>query len=161
MNTNNGKRIIVHKKGEEGAFHVDAMTGLVLTPPEERPMWSEGLATAMLAERVGYYERALGTNIPEGLRAPDAIAYEDLSWIGVDQEGDEVEIEANAEFRSEVLAELLSIDTSVEGWETLMENAVASASVDYTYMTHPTDEETLAEAEPHTFSEAEKKSAEG
>lgn len=161
MTTNNGKRILIHKTGEEGAFHVDAMTGMILTPPEERPDWAEGLATAMLAERVGFYERRMGTNIPEVLRAPDAIAYEDLSWVGVDQEGDEVEIEASHEHRSEVLAELLKIDTSVEGWEQLMQTAIAGAEVDYTYRTSPTDEATLAQAEPMNFSDAEKKAAEG
>ena len=161
MTTNNGKRIVIHKNGEEGAFHVDAMTGMILTPADERPIWAEGLATAMLAERVGFYERSIGAQMPEGVRSPDAINYADLSWAAVDAEGDEVEIEASHEFRSEVLAELLQIDTSVAGWETLMENSVASHAADYTYMTQPTDEVTLAEAESVTFGQVEKKAAEG
>lgn len=161
MTTNNGKRTIVHKNDEEGAIHVDAMTGAILTPNEERPDWTDGLATALLAERVGYYERSLGHHLPENMRTPDAMNYADLSWIGVDAEGDEVEIEASQDFRSEVLSTVLEIDTSAEGWEQLMANAVAGHESDYTYMSQPTDEETLAEAEGQTFSQADKKSAEG
>lgn len=161
MSTNYGNRVMIHKNGEEGGFHIDAMTGAILTPSNERPDWADGLATAMLAERVGHYERALGHHLPETMRTPQAINYADLSWVGVDAEGDEVEIEASQDFRSEVISTILEIDTSVEGWEKLMENAIAGHEADYTYMTQPTDEQTLAEAEGKDFSEAAKKAVEG
>ena len=161
MNTNNGNTIPVHKSGDEGILTIDAMTGTITTPADERPTWAEGLAVAMLGERTGFYEKRLGALLTEDLRSPEVLEYADLSWVGVDEEGDEVEVEASHEFRSVKLAELLGIDTTEAGWDATMEGAVAEAEVTHTYATHPTDERSLAEAEGVTFGEAEKKAAQG
>lgn len=161
MTTNNGRTIPVHKAGDEGILTVDAMTGTITTPAGERPIWAEGLAVAMLAERVGFYERALGALAAESLRMPEVFEYADLSWVGVDEEGDEVEVEASHSYRSEQLAMHLGIDTSEAGWDASLPGAVAEAEVAHTYQTHPTDERTLAEAEGITFGQVEKQASNG
>lgn len=110
------KPIIVHKAGEEGTMEVDALTGAILTQVDQRPEWAEGLAAALLQERHTFYELRFGkqsTQYAEVAKA-DAIEYADLGWIGVNEDGDEVEIEASAEYRSEVVAKALGIDT-IEG----------------------------------------------
>lgn len=152
MNTT-GKHIIVHKTGEEQAFIIDAFTGQIITPPQERPQWCEGYAAAMLAERTGWYEKRLGTHLPDGLRSPEVVNTADLSWIGVDEAGDEVEIEADATFRQQNLATILEMDTSPEGFDALLDQHKVGAEVDFTYSTHPTDEQTLQEAQGATFAE--------
>lgn len=161
MTTINGTTIPVHKAGEEGIITIDAMTGQITTPSNERPLWAEGLATAMLAERTGFYERSLGVQMAETFRLPEAFEYADLSWVGVDEEGDEVEIEASHEHRSMVLASALGIDVEEAGWDKALPGAVAEVEVLHSYSTAPTDEQTLAEAEGITFGQVDKKSAEG
>lgn len=149
MNTNT---ILVHKTDEAGAIIVDRMTGSILTPSNERPDWAEGLAAAMLAERVGWYENRLGKNLPDTLRSPHACNYADLSWVGVDAEGDEVEIEAAAEYRMTTLAAIMELDLDADNFELPVSGEVAHAFTDYTYTTTPgTDEQTLAEVEGQTF----------
>lgn len=145
--SNNGKRIIVHKDGEEGAFHIDAMTGQVLTPTNELPIWANGFATALLSERVGWYEQRLGAQLPEGIRKPEALNVADLGFVAVDEAGDEVEIEASSEYRQRTLSVMLDIDTAADGWADFMKQFEVGAEVDASYSTAPTDEETLAEAE--------------
>lgn len=149
------KHIIIHKTNAEGLLLIDALDGSVITAPEERPDWAEGLAAAMLAERNGWYEKRLGKWLPDALRSPQSMNADDLTWIGVDHEGDEVEIEASTEYRTDILATLLEIDTSADSFELPVDGEVASALVDYTYMTAPTDEQTLAEAEAQDFGETE------
>jgi hypothetical protein len=110
------KAIIVHKAGDEGVMEVDALTGAIITQIDQRPEWSNGLAAALLQERHTFYETRFGkasTQYSEVAKA-DAIEYSDLGWIGVNEDGDEVEIEASAEYRSEVVAKALGIDT-IEG----------------------------------------------
>jgi hypothetical protein len=148
----NGKKIIVHKTDAEGAMVIDALTGNIVTPADQRPDWADGYATAILAERVGYYEKRMGSHLPDGLRSPEAINVDDLSWVGVDTEGEEVEIEAKAEYRQTMLSTLLGIDTSADSFDDFMAGEGAhTVMVDYTYQTHPTDEQTLAEAEGENF----------
>lgn len=157
MTTNN--RIAVHKEGEEGAIHIDAKEGRVLTQVDERPEWANGLAAAMLAERVGWYERRLGAQLPEAVRSPELIAYQDLEWIGLDAEGDEVHLEADAEFRMNLLAGMMGVDRQDYDDEKNFKNAVASTEVEHTYRTQPTDEATLQEAEGQQFTETERQAA--
>lgn len=158
--SNNG-RIAVHKDGEEGAIHIDRLEGRVLTPADDRPEWADGLAAAMLAERVGWYERRLSSQLPEAVRSPDVIAFQDLGWVGVDAEGDEVELEADGEYRMEQLANMLGIDREDYEDEKNFKDAIASAEVDHTYKTQPTDEATLQDAEGQSFTEEQRAAAQG
>jgi len=160
-NTNNGLTIPVHKSDEEGILLIDAMTGQITTPSVERPTWAEGLAVAMLAERTGHYEQRLGAQMAAGLRVPEAFNYADLSWIGVDEEGDEVEVEASHEYRTEQVAKMLGIDTTEAGWDKELPGSVATAEVAFTYSTHPVSEQSLADAEGVTFADADKKANQG
>lgn len=103
--------VIVHKEGDEGAVAIERLTGKILTPIMDRPGWAEGLVTALPQERLSYYEKRLGTSAAlESLRAAPAIEYSDLGWVGVDAEGDELEIEANPDFRADMMAAALGID---------------------------------------------------
>jgi hypothetical protein len=104
--------IVIHKEGEEGALTVNRYTGVITTPGSERPEWAQGLATAMLAERIEFYGKRLGTDSQafKNLADPQAIAFNDLAWIGVDANGDEIEIEADGDHRMDVVAQLIGVD---------------------------------------------------
>lgn len=102
--------IIVHKEGEEGALTIDRLTGRITTPHEERPDWAEGYAVAMLEERIKFYTDRLGSQAPTDVLEPQAIEVSDLSWIGVNADGDEVETEAEAETRMSMIASVFGMD---------------------------------------------------
>jgi hypothetical protein len=104
--------ILVHKEGEEGVLTIDRLTGRITTPHDDRPDWAEGYATAMLAERQQFYAKRLGQESTSYQSLMDAAAIEasDLSWIGVDAEGDEREIEASSEYRNGMLAQALGVN---------------------------------------------------
>ncbi|MCC5780514.1 hypothetical protein H7H48_15745 [Nitratireductor sp. B36] len=154
-------RIAVHMEGQEGALHIDGLTGQIVTPNQERPEWADGYAVALLAERIGWYEQRLGHQLPEAIRKPQLLTAQDLGWIGVDAEGDEVEIEANAEHRMELLAGYLGIDRTDFDQERNFAGAIAQADVDHTYVTQATDEATLEQVEGQGFSETQKKAING
>lgn len=103
------RTILVHKKDAEGALIINALTGHIQQPLDERPEWSEGLTLALLSERHGYYTKRLGSGYTGSMQSPETIAYEDLGWIGVDAEGEPVELDADAEHRMGVIAEVLGI----------------------------------------------------
>ncbi|TPJ33698.1 hypothetical protein [Mesorhizobium sp. B2-8-3] len=155
------KQIIITKTGEEGAIFIDHLEGKVLTAADERPEWADGLANAMLAERSGWYEKRLGKQLSAELARPETIAFEDLEWIGIDAEGDEVHLEADQDYRMDKLAEMMGIDRQDFDGEKNFKNAIASAEVAHTYATQPTSEATLEEAEGQSFTEAAKAAANG
>ncbi|MBK1871593.1 hypothetical protein [Taklimakanibacter albus] len=106
-----GKTLLIHKVGEEGTIEIDAMTGQLVTPVDDRPEWADKLAAASLAERIGWYEQRVGkTKAAEHLTTDGPIAFQDLTWVGLDDEQTEVEIEADNDFRMQCLGELLGID---------------------------------------------------
>lgn len=154
------QQIAIHKHGEEGGLHID-LDGKITTPTDERPLWAEGYATANMDEYKRWFQQRLGQDLPKDIGQPVILETSLLSWIGVDEEGDAVEIEASTETRQSLLASHLGIDTSADNWEQTLDNQVASAMVDHDYSTHQTDETTLSEAEGESFTEAERKSAEG
>ncbi len=109
------KQVLVHKLNEEGALTLDPLTGQITTPLDERPEWSDGLAVALFAERDKFYSSRLGDEFKAEHRHPEMIAFEDLSWLAAgEDEGEAVEIEANGEYRMEVVAEILGIDREGE-----------------------------------------------
>lgn len=111
------KNPIVHKDGEEGTLTLDAMTGKITTPLDQRPDWAEGLTTGLIQERTSFYDKRLGaesTAFKAMLESTTAIEFSDLGWIGVDAAGDEKEIFADPTFRSEVVAKALAIDTNAD-----------------------------------------------
>jgi len=101
-----GSPVIVHKDGEEGGLVIGSLSGRILTPIMERPEWSEGLAVAKLAERAQFYESRLGKNVT----GDSLINFADLGWVCVDATGEEMETEADPEFRMNALAEAIGID---------------------------------------------------
>lgn len=149
-------RIAIHKANHEGAFHIDGLTGQVVTPVDERPDWAEGFAVALLGERTGWYEQRLGQQLPESIRKPEMIDASDLGWIAFDHEGSEVEIEADADHRMDVLAGILNIDREDFDGEKTIGNVLAEAEAIHSYSTHPTEEATLAEVEGKSFEEVAK-----
>ena len=103
--------LIVHRADHEGVIQVNALTGIIVTPNDERPDWSDGLTCALLNERHEFYTQRLGeAGYTEAMRRPDVLHYEDLGWIAVDEEGHEVEIEAEPEHRMQFIADLIGID---------------------------------------------------
>lgn len=150
------KNIIITKTGEEGAILVDRLEGKVITAADERPEWADGLANAMLAERSGWYEKRLGKQLSAELARPETLTFEDLEWIGIDAEGDEVHLEADQDYRMDKLAEMMGIDREDFDGEKNFKNAIASAEATHTYTTQPTSEATLEEAEGKSFDEAAK-----
>lgn len=112
-----GTPIIVTKDGEEGSIEVDRITGIVLTKVDQRPVWGESLACAMLAERAGWYAQRLG---PKHELSADNILFDDLGWVALDQEGQEVEVEANPEHRMTLLADALGVDREDPNFGTIV-----------------------------------------
>lgn len=94
-----GKPLLVQKEGAEGGLVIGSLSGQITQSIMERPEWSEGLATALIAERHGFYQSRLG-HVP----SPGILNFEDLGWVCVNAEGDEFQIEADAEFRMNVIA---------------------------------------------------------
>lgn len=104
----NGPTIIIHKDGEEGAILIDQTTGAVLLGQQDKPEWSEGLMAANLVERHTFYLTALGPdNFKADMQVPVGLDMADLGWVAWDQEQQEVEIEADAEFRSNRIRDIL------------------------------------------------------
>lgn len=155
------KQIIITKGGEEGSILIDHLDGRVLTPADERPQWADGLAAAMLVERTGWYEKRLGAQLSAEQARPDIIAFEDLEWVAIDAEADEVHLEADADFRMETLATIMGIDREDFDGVTNFQKSIASAEATHTYKTQPTEEATLAEAEGKDFEEATRQAVSG
>ncbi|MCW2317096.1 hypothetical protein M2322_002650 [Rhodoblastus acidophilus] len=103
------KTLLVHKDDCEGALIIDALTGVITQPINERPEWAEGLAVALLAERTGWYAKRLGPDYAKTHAAPDVLNFADLGWLGVDAEGSPVELDAAAEHRMAMIAEHLGV----------------------------------------------------
>ena len=102
---------LVHKKDHEGALTIDTLSGQITTPLMDRPEWAQGLAVADLAERLGFYSQRLGAKFAQEHKTPQAIAYEDLRWMTVDEAGEVAEyVEADSEFRMTVVAVVLGMD---------------------------------------------------
>lgn len=105
---------LVHKKDAEGALVINATTGIITQPVDERPEWAEGLTCALLIERHKFYSDRLGPQYAKDHYMPDAYAFEDLGWIAVDAEGEPLEIDADTEHRMSVIAEVLDIDRTAD-----------------------------------------------
>lgn len=152
------KLIAVHKDGQEGGIHIDA-TGKVITKADDRPDWADGYAQALLDERKDFFTARLGAVGAESLLAADIMAADELGWLAVDAEGSEVEVEADGEYRMNLIAKAMGIDLTDIEQERNFKTAIAQADVDHTYSTRPTEEATLAEVEGKGFQEAERRAA--
>lgn len=130
--TDTKHHVLVHKQDDEGALTIDLLTGGIVTEIDQRPDWAEGLTNALPREREVYYQHHLGDDYTatESFKHPTALAFEDLGWLGVDAEGDLVEIDADPEFRMAVVKEFLVIDEETgkmtkDGWRTVAEAEIA------------------------------------
>jgi hypothetical protein len=106
--------VIVHKDGEEGTLTIQAQDGKIVTPDLQRPDWAEGLGVAVVQERTRFYETRFGkdsTQFKAILDQTQAIEFSDLIWLGVDAAGEPIEITYDANYRSEIVAKALGIDT--------------------------------------------------
>lgn len=102
------KMITIVAEGQEGSFQIDALTGMVQNV-QDVPEWATGVATALLAERADFYTKRLGAEKAADHLSSQLVQFNDLGWIGVDNEGDEVSIDAGEEHRREVVAKLLGM----------------------------------------------------
>jgi hypothetical protein len=120
---------LVHKKDEEGALTIETLTGQITTPISERPEWAAGLVLADLSERLGWYAHRLGENFTQEHKTPQAIAYEDLSWMALDEDGELMTttlangetvasgIQFDHEFRMNVIATITGVERSEDAAE--------------------------------------------
>lgn len=111
--TPSGKTSLVHKDGCDGSIVIDAMTGIILTPVDERPTWAteDNLAAAAVSERFGFYEQRLGTEYARSIQYAELIDSRDLQWLVLDEEGALLEpIDADTEYRMDVIAKAVGAD---------------------------------------------------
>ena len=129
MSNGKQKELVVHLEGHEGTLTIDAMNGRITTDPHMRPDWAEGLALALLGERHKFYETRFGkgSEAYNAALAAEAIDKRDLSWLGVNGEQEEVEIDADEEFRMDVVAKVIGADRD-EG--TMADDVIAEREVD-------------------------------
>lgn len=151
MKTHPGEPVVVHKTGDEGSIQIDSMTGQVLTEADQRPDWADGLFTAMTAERHGFYNQRLGPLYTDDMKSPETFLFEDLSWIGLDPEGDEVEIEADNEHRMSVLANKLDIDLEAGDTDTKLNETMTEIEVQQAGPTEEEDIQLLDDATKESF----------
>lgn len=140
-----GLQTLVHMQGHEGTIMIDPLTGMILTPNDEKPEWAEDYSIAQVAQRMRYYSEAVGPDqLPNAFKLPEVMAAEDLDWLcvrdlGMDEEGNQLyhvnedgtqdpfeawEEVANQEFRSEIVAVL-------SGLKTLEETDLDAAQYDF------------------------------
>lgn len=106
-----GKVALVHKADAEGMLQIDAFTGQVIPGQHDRPEWADGLVMAQLAERHIFYASRLGEKYADEHKSPEVFAFEDLGWLALDMNtGDELTLDADSEFRMEVMGTVLGID---------------------------------------------------
>jgi hypothetical protein len=111
--TPSGKTSIVHKDGHEGSIVIDGMTGIILTPTDQRPEWvtEDNIAAAVVSERFAFYEKRLGPDYARSIQFAELIDFRDLQWLALDEEGELLEpIEADAEYRMDIIAEAVGAD---------------------------------------------------
>lgn len=106
-----GKRVayIVHKEGEPGTLELFP-SGRVATEQFNRPEWAGNAVLAVLAERNTFYSTRVGAELAEPLLNTNIINFDDLAWVALDEEGLEVELLADTEFRQNTLAKLVGAD---------------------------------------------------
>lgn len=114
----------VHSQDNEGVIVLNA-NGRILTDLNERPEWAHGLAVAMLHERTKYYTDRLGSEGAADHLSQNTVYVEDLSWVGFDEAGDEVEVAPLSEFRASVLATALGVDGEGEVHGAIAERVIA------------------------------------
>jgi hypothetical protein len=146
-------RIAIHHADHEGAFHIDAENGRLVSKITELPAWAEGYAMALLKERSVWYTARLGAEGATTHLGKELADARDFGWIGLDAEGDTVEIECDNEYRMNVLSELLNLDREDHEQEDLLARTLAKRDIEHTYVTQPTDEATLEELEGASFEE--------
>jgi len=114
-----GKVVNVHKQGEEGMLAIDAYTGQVIMN-DDTPEWAKdlGLVVAQLTERHVYYGHRLGKAYADEHQSPEIMAYEDLGWLCLVDNGTasphEAVVPADDEFRMNVVAQVLGLDRNAD-----------------------------------------------
>lgn len=114
-----GKTVHVHKQNEEGMLAIDAFTGQVIMG-EDTPEWAKelGLVVAQLTERHVFYGKRLGDDYVAQHQQPDILAFEDLGWLCLVDNGTvvphEAIVQADDEFRMNVVAEVLGINRDAD-----------------------------------------------
>lgn len=160
-------RIMIVTEGQEGGFMISALTGQVLYdgPNDCTPEWAPtGLSAAILNERRTWYETRIGKGQMSLLGDGSILDLKDLKWYAIDSDTmEDVEIEADVQWRSEKLASLLGL--TPEG-QTLEENISAfdkgfatgkgdiEIEVANSYEAHPTDRD-LLEHDDKVFADGE------
>ncbi|GJE18739.1 hypothetical protein [Methylobacterium marchantiae] len=101
---------LVHKTDHEGVLIINALDGRITMPLMDRPEWADGYAVALLSERHGFYATRLGAQYADEHKFPEAFNVADLAWLVVNEDQDLVEIDADSEYRMDVLADAFGMD---------------------------------------------------
>lgn len=146
-----GKVAHVHKKDAEGMLAIDAYTGQVIPGQEDKPEWADGLVLAQLSERHIFYAARLGKKYAEEHKNPEVYAFEDLGWLALDMEtGDETVLDADDEFRMEVIAAVLDIDRETGD----IKGVLAETEVAQDFTRTLAEQQELEEAQAQRFAAA-------
>lgn len=147
---------IVHKEGEPGTLELYP-TGRVATEQFDRPEWAGNAVLALLAERNTYYTSRAGADLAQPLLDTNIINFDDLGWVALDDEGLEVELLADTEFRQNTLATLIGVDREtgdIDG--AITEHYIERDNAGYTLQ----DIADKADVDAH-FGEGERQTAQG
>lgn len=156
MEATGRKTVLVHKEGEEGSILLDYDTGIVTTPIDERPDWADGLAVGQLQERRRFYEQKLGETtaaaLLEEVTEAKGIAFQDLSWVGSSETGENTELNADPDYRMDVVAKALGIEREAGDTDVLaVQGAIAEVEIDMQNRYVPSDVELIDEEMSKTF----------
>lgn len=157
MEPTNRRTILVHKEGEEGSIEIDYDTGIVQTPIDQRPDWADGLANALIQERVTFYEARLGPAFGDEHKRPQAIVYQDLAWLGAGDDGEMTELAADEDYRMNVVAQVLGIEREPAQSEADFGKVLAEAEIDMQNRYIPSDVELIDNEMATTFGGAPRK----
>lgn len=100
---------IVHKDEHPGTLELSP-SGRVVTEAFDMPEWAGGVVLALLAERTTFYTGRLGADMAEPMLTSNVINFDDLNWVALDDDGLEVEIIADDEYRQSTLAAAIGIN---------------------------------------------------
>jgi hypothetical protein len=129
--------LMVHASGQPGAVVLDRLTGVILTPIMDRPDWADGLAVALLEEHRQFYTSRTGR-----YNEPELFELSDLGWVGVNERGEEIEVDAIAEYRMDILATTYGMDRE----DGDMGEALAEAEIAMDHHRTPEEEGAMEQA---------------
>lgn len=104
--------LVVHKDNEEGGILIGRESGHIYTSSFDRPEWAAQFHNALLGEWTTFYKDRFGEAYMLLHKQPAVFNFDDLGWIGMGEEGEEIEEPANMDYRLGVVQAVL-IDAGI------------------------------------------------